>query len=169
MAQLIADFNWASTRLGPIWTWPPSLRSAVFQTLRATVPVQIVWDGVVLYNDAYSVVAGDRHPGLLGTDAAPNPVRVSANVPLEPAKRRKNTVARAEQLRKFESLSPRERQVLMLVAHGCTCRQAGTELGISHRTVEVHRAHMLKKLGPEGLSALTRLIMINRQMFSAGK
>jgi len=169
MAQLIADFDWASTRLGPIWTWPPSLRSSLVQALRASVPVQIVWDGVILYNDAYSVVAGGRHPGLLGTDAAQNQVRRTADIPPARAKRRKETVARAEQLRKFEGLSPRERQVLMLVAHGCTCRQAGTELGISYRTVETHRAHVLKKLGPEGVSALTRLIMINREMFSVRK
>jgi two-component system response regulator NreC len=47
----------------------------------------------------------------------------------------------------FDSLSMREREVLQLVAEGNTSAQIGEELSISSRTVEVHRANAMRKLG----------------------
>ena len=44
-------------------------------------------------------------------------------------------------------LSPREREVVALVAHGLTNRQIGAALGIAERTAETHVAHILHKLG----------------------
>lgn len=53
----------------------------------------------------------------------------------------------------LESLTRRERQVLREVIAGRTSRQIGFELGISSRTVETHRANLMKKVrarnGPE--------------------
>lgn len=46
----------------------------------------------------------------------------------------------------LDSLSQREREVLAGVMRGCTNKQIGTELGISHRTVEIHRARLMRKL-----------------------
>ncbi len=67
--RLIAAFDWGRTSLGPITTWPQSLRSAVGIILRSDVAMVMLWneDGVMLYNDAYSVFAGGRHPQLLGS------------------------------------------------------------------------------------------------------
>ncbi len=67
--RLIADFDWSRTSLGPIETWPQSLKSAVSIILRSDVAMVMLWngDGVMLYNDAYSVFAGGRHPQLLGS------------------------------------------------------------------------------------------------------
>jgi DNA-binding NarL/FixJ family response regulator len=47
---------------------------------------------------------------------------------------------------KFESLTARERQVLYLAAQGCTSARIATQLGISPRTAETHRANIYKKL-----------------------
>ena len=63
-AEIIAGFDWAATPLGPIELWPTSLKSALALILRSPVPIVILWgeDGIMLYNDAYSVFAGGRHP-----------------------------------------------------------------------------------------------------------
>ena len=69
MAALIRGFDWASTPLGPIGVWPQSLRTATGLLLRSPVPIVMLWgpDGVMIYNDAYSIFAGNRHPKLLGS------------------------------------------------------------------------------------------------------
>jgi DNA-binding CsgD family transcriptional regulator len=46
-----------------------------------------------------------------------------------------------------EALTPREREILQLVAEGHTSAAIAERLGISPRTVEVHRANLLHKLG----------------------
>ncbi len=46
----------------------------------------------------------------------------------------------------LEELTPRERQVLVLAAGGRTNAETGAQLGISPRTVEVHRANLMRKL-----------------------
>jgi DNA-binding NarL/FixJ family response regulator len=46
-----------------------------------------------------------------------------------------------------EALTPREREILQLVAEGHTSAEIAARLGISPRTVEVHRANLLHKLG----------------------
>ncbi len=68
--RLIASFDWASTSLGPLDTWPQSLKTAVSILLHSPVPIVLLWgeDGVMLYNDAYAVFAGGRHPALLGSE-----------------------------------------------------------------------------------------------------
>ncbi|CAN5264053.1 hypothetical protein BH09PSE1_BH09PSE1_02850 [soil metagenome] len=70
MAGLIRAFDWASTPLGPIETWPQSLKTATGLLIASPVPIVMLWGepGVMLYNDAYSVFAGGRHPQLLGSN-----------------------------------------------------------------------------------------------------
>jgi len=69
-ARLIAAHDWSNTSLGPIERWPQSLKTATSILLRSPVPMVMLWDedGVMLYNDAYSVFAGGRHPNLLGSN-----------------------------------------------------------------------------------------------------
>ena len=49
-------------------------------------------------------------------------------------------------------LTPREREVLAAAAEGLRNREIGRKLQISHRTVEVHRANALKKIGAKNIS-----------------
>ncbi|HEY9211365.1 MAG TPA: PAS domain S-box protein, partial [Ancylobacter sp.] len=53
----------------PIDQWPQSLKTAVGLMLRSPLPIVQLWgeDGIMIYNDAYSVFAGGRHPQLLGS------------------------------------------------------------------------------------------------------
>jgi len=69
MASLIRSLDWAATSLGPIESWPQSLKTATGLLLLSPVPMVMLWgpDGVMIYNDAYSVFAGGRHPQLLGS------------------------------------------------------------------------------------------------------
>jgi PAS domain S-box-containing protein len=68
MAARIAAFDWTTT-LGPVPRWPASLKTVVALLLHSTVPIVLLWgeDGIMLYNDAYSGFAGQRHPHLLGS------------------------------------------------------------------------------------------------------
>ncbi len=68
-ARIIATFDWTTTPLGPIEGWPASLRNTCALILRSPVPMVLLWgaDGIMLYNDAYSVFAGNRHPALFGS------------------------------------------------------------------------------------------------------
>ncbi len=68
LARLIAAFDWSATPLGPIAAWPQSLKTAAGLLVQSPVPIVMLWgpEGVMIYNDAYSVFAGERHPSLLG-------------------------------------------------------------------------------------------------------
>ena len=68
-AALIAAHDWTATVLGPIETWPQSLRTALGLILHSPLPIVMLWgeDGIMLYNDAYAGFAGARHPRLLGS------------------------------------------------------------------------------------------------------
>jgi signal transduction histidine kinase len=67
---LIRAFDWTRTGLGPLETWPRSLRTITSMLLLSPVPIVLMWgpQGIMIYNDAYSVFAGSRHPQLLGSE-----------------------------------------------------------------------------------------------------
>jgi PAS domain S-box-containing protein len=69
LGGLIAELDWSSTSLGPIESWPQVVKTTVALILQSPVPIVSLWgdDGVMIYNDAYSVFAGGRHPCLLGS------------------------------------------------------------------------------------------------------
>ena len=55
-----------------------------------------------------------------------------------------------------QPLTRREKEVLVLVAQGYTTREIADRLGVSVRTVEDHRSHLMRKLGARNLADLTR-------------
>lgn len=60
------------------------------------------------------------------------------------------------------ALTPREREVLGLVAEGLSCKQIGERLGMGVRTVETHRTHLRRKLALDSPAALLRYAMDGR-------
>ncbi|HEU4686907.1 MAG TPA: sigma 54-interacting transcriptional regulator [Vicinamibacterales bacterium] len=68
MGARMRAFDWSTTDLGPVSQWPHSLRAGVRIVLAAGHPMLISWgpDYTMLYNDAYGVVVGTKHPGALG-------------------------------------------------------------------------------------------------------
>ena len=63
----------------------------------------------------------------------------------------------AELRRRFDSLTPREREVMVLVAAGLLNKQVAGELGTSEASVKVHRQHVMEKIGAGSLAELVRM------------
>jgi FixJ family two-component response regulator len=59
--------------------------------------------------------------------------------------------------RRYELLTPRERQVFQLVTAGRLNKEAGAELGTSEQTIKVHRARVMFKMNAESLAELVRM------------
>lgn len=57
----------------------------------------------------------------------------------------------------MSSLSPREREVMTHLVRGLHAKEIGEQLGISHRTVEVHKAHIMEKLGVRSVIDIVRM------------
>lgn len=68
----------------------------------------------------------------------------------------------AEFVRLLANLTPREREVMELVVTGRHNREIAEALGISARTVEVHKARMMTKLGVASVPDLVRLSLLGR-------
>jgi signal transduction histidine kinase/DNA-binding NarL/FixJ family response regulator len=64
--RLMASFDWASTPVGPVETWPASLRFAVRTVLVSRFPMVLTWgpDFLQFYNDAYAPLIGAKHPAI---------------------------------------------------------------------------------------------------------
>lgn len=71
MAPLIRQHDWASSPLGPMDQWPAILRGILEVGLNSRLPVCIYWgpEFILLYNDAWSAIPGDKHPACLGQPA----------------------------------------------------------------------------------------------------
>ena len=54
------------------------------------------------------------------------------------------------------ALTPRQREILQLVAEGHTSKEIAQRLGVSHRTIETHRNQLMKRLGVHDLPGLVR-------------
>ncbi|WP_158625895.1 response regulator transcription factor [Arsenicitalea aurantiaca] len=66
---------------------------------------------------------------------------------------------RSIEVRGFSQLTPREREVLQLITNGQSNKEAGRQLGISPRTIEVHRARVMEKLGARNTADLMRIVL----------
>jgi DNA-binding CsgD family transcriptional regulator len=58
-----------------------------------------------------------------------------------------------------ELLTPRERVVLAQIVRGASSKEAAHTLGISPRTIEFHRANIMKKLGAKNIVDLLKLVL----------
>ena len=58
---------------------------------------------------------------------------------------------------RYESLTPREREVLPLLVQGLLNKQAAFELGITEYTVQIHRGHIMRKMEADSFATLVKL------------
>jgi len=80
------------------------------------------------------------------------------NHALELDKENRSTLAlRADVLQRIESLTPREKQVMALVVDGAANKVIAIDLGLSERTVEIHRAKVMEKMGARSVAHLVKL------------
>ena len=63
----------------------------------------------------------------------------------------------------LDRLTQRERQVLTEITGGSSNKEAGRRLGISPRTIEVHRARIMDKLGAKNAADLVRITLNERR------
>lgn len=59
--------------------------------------------------------------------------------------------------RRYARLSPREQEVMALVVAGLSSKDIALKLGLSHRTVEIHRTHIMHKMGAQNVAELVNL------------
>jgi FixJ family two-component response regulator len=72
-------------------------------------------------------------------------------------KRRKDEMIISNAQALFETLTPREREVLSLVAAGLMNKQIAAEIGIAEITVKIHRGHIMRKMGTRSLADLVKI------------
>jgi len=66
----------------------------------------------------------------------------------------------------IHKLTRREREVLLMVGQGDTSKGIAERLGVSQKTIEVHRANLMKKLEVTNVAGLTRWAVVAEQMSS---
>ncbi|HEX6243660.1 MAG TPA: ATP-binding protein [Polyangiales bacterium] len=71
MGERMRAFDWSKTPLGPVESWPQSLKTCVRIVLTSRQPMFVWWgdDLINLYNDAYKSIVGGKHPQALGQPA----------------------------------------------------------------------------------------------------
>jgi two-component system response regulator FixJ len=72
---------------------------------------------------------------------------------------RTKTAERADAVHRLASLTPRERDVMLMLVAGSTSKEVGFDLHISVRTVEGHRRRVLSKLGVTSAAQLVRMVL----------
>src|SRR5450432_1322596 len=70
MGKCVRSMDWSATPLGPIESWPQSLRTTVSLCLASNFPISLAWGPhhVQIYNDGYWPICGGKHPHSLGQD-----------------------------------------------------------------------------------------------------
>jgi FixJ family two-component response regulator len=72
-------------------------------------------------------------------------------------KRRDGEKATAALRARYESLTPREREVMFLVTAGLMNKQVAAETGLAEITIKIHRSHIMKKMEARSLADLVRM------------
>ncbi len=77
----------------------------------------------------------------------------------EDARARQKLTGHQEIVSRIESLTPREHQVMVMVVAGKANKVIALDLGVSQRTVEIHRARVMQKMGADSVSQLVQMVM----------
>lgn len=70
MGEVIRGMDWSQTHLGPIESWPESLRTSISLCLASNFPIALSWGPhrIQIYNDGYRQICGAKHPHSMGQD-----------------------------------------------------------------------------------------------------
>ncbi|WP_229398232.1 ATP-binding SpoIIE family protein phosphatase [Micromonospora okii] len=150
-AGVVLGHPWAATPLGPPQQWDPAVRGVVDLVLASPVPMMLAYgdDLLMLYNDGYAALIGDRHPGAVGRPAA----EVFADVWGEPgvgdvvtrAYRRGESFLEKEVVLPFDRARPGAReQAVFTRGHSPVRDSAGRVVGVL--TVAAETSHVTEQL-----------------------
>lgn len=117
----------------------------IFMTGHATVPMSV---------RAMKAGAVDFLQKPIDDQVLLDAVHLALESDREVREKRRGQDAIAERM---ASLTPREREVLELVVRGLLNKQIAAELGASEKTVKVHRARVMRKMGARSLAELVRM------------
>jgi two-component system response regulator FixJ len=76
---------------------------------------------------------------------------------------REKLADRRKILSRIDSLTPREREVMDMVVDGKANKVIAIDLGLSQRTVEIHRARVMRKMNADSVSQLVQMVMRARE------
>ncbi|MFT3818646.1 MAG: AroM family protein [Rubrivivax sp.] len=115
--------------------------------------------------DREAVAARMGRPVILARRVVAGAIRLlldpggTRRAPPPPADGRAGSDAAQAVAARIQTLTPRERQVMSLVAEGLSNKAIGRQLDISPRTVEIHRAKMMEKMAAGSAGALIRMVL----------
>jgi FixJ family two-component response regulator len=130
------------------------------KTMRTGTPVFILEDRPEVDSAVLAMKAGasDVFPKPINSERLVRAVREALRQDVQLGAVAGNGRRHVE-VRGFDQLTPREREVLQLITNGQSNKEAGRELGISPRTIEVHRARVMEKLGARNTADLMRIVL----------
>lgn len=150
-------------------SWPPSAwffvhdDEALLAQLQRAFAKQGAFHPIVVYSEALvpSRVVAAIYGGAVNYVQWPcdaETIAESIRSVADLARRRcEHSEARLAAQDRLSALSPRELAVARRVSAGMTSKEIGRDLGISHRTVEIHRANALAKIGARNTADASRL------------
>ncbi len=128
------------------------------QLAQANIPIPIIF--ITAHGDIPMTVRAMKAGavGFLEKPFRDQDLLDAIQVALERDRERREREAEIVVLRnRFESLTPREREVLPLIVRGRLNKQIAAEIGTSETTVKVHRGQLMRKMAAESLPDLVRM------------
>jgi two-component system response regulator FixJ len=124
----------------------------------------IAWPIILItgHGDIDMAVAAIKNGAFDFIEKPFNEARLLASIRQAVEKKRKGESAAAEfenLASRFNALSGRQRQVMELVAAGLSSKEIGSQLNISPKTVENHRAWVMERIGARNVAELVRMAM----------
>ena len=104
-----------------------------------------------------SITAKTSIPLIFITGRGDIPMAVRARAFQQDRANRREAIEHEKFVARYETLTPRGRDVLALLVRGLLNKQAGFELGITEYTVQVHRAHIMRKMEADSFATLVKL------------
>ena len=164
LAGLCREFDWSATPLGPVETWPPTLRVAAQLVLGSGIPHVVLWgpELVHIYNDPYAELIRGKHPSALGRGNLEIwPEVAHINTPIYERVFRGETVTREDALYPLERSGELE-EVYLTISYSPIRDEVGTVGGVLATMVETTADVEMRQLQEEQVR-LHREVALQRE------
>lgn len=135
---------------------------------RADAPPAVVMSGVSEIDDAVRAMKAGAFD-FLEKPLRPSRLLDTVQLAIAAGRQQRHLRRHGEQVRaRLGALSPREREVLRLIVAGLANKQIAGQMGLSQRTVEFHRNHVMQKMAADSLAHLVRMVAVCPAVTGAG-